>query len=186
MNQATRFFTQKFRLRHSLKYAAFLLLIFTQSSCFQHYYQTNTTTRVDTVMLKQLDTAKKYFIMDTPADAFALTNFSVAGDTVSGNRSEINKKYAKYLNAQAGKSIRFPQRDAEIALSIVHIYTREIREENGGVKIATGQIYRLDINGPDKAADKRSKTISIIGFAAIPVGAAVMAIILAEAFVHSF
>ena len=152
-----------------LNYVVLVLLILSQSSCFQHFYQTNSIEKADTTVLKKLDSENKYFIVHTPTEVFALRNLKVDSEIISGERDSINKTHARYLNPASSTANRIPKKYAEIAFSEVHLYTRDSVEEKGHINLAMNQVYQVDAYGPDKKADKNSKTLSIIGLSLIPV-----------------
>jgi hypothetical protein len=154
--------------RFFLNFIFFSVLVISQSGCFQHFYQTDTTTKVDTVMLNQLSVKKKYFIVHTPAEVFSLKNVIDSNGILSGDKDTLNPKYEKYLNPVVGESKRLKGNETEIVFTIVHIYTKE-NTENEHVGLAIDQIIKLEDYGVDKAADKNSKTLSIVGIVAVPV-----------------
>ena len=156
-------------LKLILNYVVLVLLILSQSSCFQHFYQTNSIEKVDTAALKKLDTGNKYFIVHTPTEVFALRNLKVDSEIISGDRDSLSKTHARYLNPASRTANRFPKKYAEIIFSEVHLYTWDSVEEKGHINLAMHQIYQVDAYGPDKKADKNSKTLSIIGLSLIPV-----------------
>ena len=148
---------------------AFLLL--SLSSCFQHFYKTNTTGSVDGRTLDQLESLKKNFIVHTPAGSFGLKNIVVGEDMISGDKEPLNPKNSKYLNPVAGKANRVPKRQMGIALEEVHLYTNNLFEGNERINLSTNQIFRTDVYGFDRDATRRSRVTSIIG---ITISAAVI------------
>jgi hypothetical protein len=161
-------------IRKSLNFAILLLITISQSSCFQHFYQTNTVNKVDTTSLKNLNAENKYFVVHTPDEVFAIKNIKVDSQTISGDRNALNKESENYLNPEVGKPNRYPKKEKATVLSEVHIYTREGVEKKDQVKLVTSQIFRVDIYGSDKKADKDSKVISIIGLTVVPTAAIIV------------
>lgn len=152
-----------------LNYVVLVLLFLSQSSCFQHFYQTNTIEKTDTTVLNKFDTENKYFIVHTPTEVFALKNIKVDSERISGERDSIDKTHTRYLNPASRTANRIPKKYAEIVFSEVHLYTWDSVEEKGHINLAMNQVYQVDAYGPDKKADKNSKTLSIIGLSLIPV-----------------
>jgi hypothetical protein len=150
-------------------YAVLMMLIITQTSCFQHFYQTNSINKADTSVLKRLNEEKKYFIIHTPTEVFALKNIKVDSERISGERDYFGKKHEPYLEPEASTANQFPKKYAETVFSEVHLYIKDTVEQKENINIAINNVYQVDAYGPDKKADKRSKTVSIIGLAAVPV-----------------
>ncbi len=152
-----------------INYIVLVLLAISQSSCFQHFYQTNSAAKVDSSVLKGFDDEKKYFIVHTPTEVFALNNVKVDSEMISGDRELLNKKYDKYRIPNADEGNQFQKKDAGIVFSQVHLYTQDSVEKNGHIQLAIHHIYQADAYGSDKKADKKSRTTSIIGLSLIPV-----------------
>ena len=169
MKQLRKQIIQPNDLNYLLNYVVLVLLFLSQSSCFQHFYQTNTIEKTDTTVIKKFDTENKYIIVHTPTEVFALKNIKVDGERISGEWEAINKTHARYLNPASRTANRFPKKYAEIIFSEVHLYTWDSVVEKGHINLAMNQVYQVDAYGPDKKADKNSKTLSIIGLSLIPV-----------------
>ena len=95
-----------------LNYVILVLLFLSQSSCFQHFYQTNTIEKTDTTVIKKFDTENKYIIVHTPTEVFSLKNIKVDSERISGERDSINKTHARYLNPASRTANRYPKKYA--------------------------------------------------------------------------
>ena len=138
-------------------------LLFSLSSCFQHFYKTNTAGSVDSRTLEQLVALKKNFIVHTPGGAFGLKNIAIDKDQISGDKEPLNPKNSKYMNPVVGKANRVPKGQMGIALEEVHLYTNNLFEGNERVNLSTNQIFRTDVYGFDRDATRKSRIASIIG-----------------------
>ncbi len=119
-------------------------------------------------MFSQPSNENNYFIVHTPTEVFSLKNVKVSDGILMADKDRLNPEYEKYLNPEEGETKRLKGKEAETIFKIVHIYTKET-VENGHVNLPVNQIIKVEDYRMDKAADKRSKTISIIGIVAVPV-----------------
>jgi hypothetical protein len=172
MKKTYRFFKPAISTRRILNYVLGILLVFTQSSCFKHFYQTNTMHTVDAASLEKLDSAGKSFIVHTPTVAFALKNVKVNSEMISGERDFSIIKHNDLLNPQAEKGNKMSNAEKNTCLSEVHLYTNDSLEGKSQIALPIGQINRMDVYGRDRSADRDSRVVSIIG-----IGVGVMAIV---------
>jgi hypothetical protein len=162
-------FTRSLRI-----YTILALLIFSLSSCFQHFYKTNTAFKTDSVSLEKLQAEKKVFFVHTPEGPFALKNVTVEKEMVSGDKESIDPKKEKYMNPIADASNRVNIRESKIIFNEVHLYTNVQFNDNGKVNLEISKIFRMDVYGPDTQATKSSRVVSIIGISAIPIAVIVV------------
>ena len=160
------FLLQRFQI-----YALLFLLVFTLSSCFQKYYNTNTVGKTDPGTLEKLQAEHKSFIVHTPDTSFALKNVTIDQEIISGNQTTLDPQYEKYLVAKTEGANRLRMKESGIILNEVHLYTNSEFSGKEKVNLAVNQIFRMDVYGFDHAATKKSRAFSIIGIAVVPVTA---------------
>ena len=136
------------------------------SSCFQQFYKTNTTSKIDAVAFEQLLTLNKAFFVHTPEETFLLKDAKLDKNVLAGKQESLNPKYERYMNPVANEANRYPKREKEIALSQVHVYTNNTFHGKPQINLAMSQIFRMDVYNKDMAATKKSKVLSIVGIVA--------------------
>jgi hypothetical protein len=156
------------------------LIAISLSSCFQQFYKTNTTSKIDAVAFEQLLTWNKSFFVHTPDEIFTLENAKLDKGFLTGKKESLNPKYEKYMNPIANEANRYPKREKEIALSQVHVYTNSVFQGESQINLGMNQIFRMDVYNKDMAATKKSKVLSIVGIVApivivVGIGAAAVA-----------
>jgi hypothetical protein len=172
------YFSKKTNRLNRLPHLAFLcILLVSQSSCFKMYYQTNTKQKTNASTLVQLDSARKMFIVHTPAAPFSLKNVSVNSESISGDKSMLTPGYDLYLNPGEETKNSFARKDREMVLNQVHLYVDSSFADNNHIVLPIPQIRRMDVYGLDKAAIKKDRTLSIIG---ISVGGVALVILVAS------
>lgn len=159
------------------------LIAVSLSSCFQQFYKTNTTSKMDAVSFEQLETQNKVFFVHTPEEIFMLKDAKLDKYVLTGKIESMNPKYEKYMNPIANSANRYPKSEKDIALSQVHVYTNNTFPGESNINLTMNQIFRMDVYIRDMAATKRSKVISIVGIVApvaIVVGIGAVAVAEAE------
>lgn len=169
MNQNNEHQKKYLPVRRLVQLTLLAFIIISQSSCFQHYYQTNTRGKPDFQNLEKLDAEKKYFIVHTVHAVFGLNKVRVDNVSISGNREILDINHNNNLNPKGAQSNRFPVMKEASVLSQVHIYTNKSFPGDGRVELTAKDITRLDVYSEDVRADKASKTRSIVGLAVTPV-----------------
>ena len=155
-----------------------VLLTASLSSCFRNFYQTNTTAKIDSVKMLQHIAEKKIFIVHTYSEVFKLSNVNTKSGLITGEKTILDPSFDRYSSPARPQANAFRKKNARFVYAQVHLYTMQKDITNGPVLLNDSLIFRVDTYGPDRAAIKQSKTISIIGFCAIPViviGAAAIA-----------
>lgn len=149
----------------SLRYGSWtimLLLVFSLSSCFKLYYQTNSVPKTDAGSLEQYRLQDKHFIVHSSNSFFELKNPRVTGETLSGERDSLNPKYDNFLNpTEKANPVRRGEKNR--CFSEVHLYTSDAVDGKDSVTLLISQINRVDSYGPDKKAIKDSRVSSIVG-----------------------
>ena len=149
-------------LQYLVNYSILIILLISQSSCFKQYYQTNTSHKVDSARLGQLQDEKKNFIIQTPDTSFALQNVKLAGDSLSGEIAKLNPKHFRLLNPQQENRNEMSRADKILCVSEVHIYTDSSFFKNGQATVAINRITRMDVYGLDKKAIRGSRITGIV------------------------
>jgi hypothetical protein len=180
MKKFTHFLTEFFLLQRFQVYILMFLLVFSLSSCFQKFYNTNTAGKTDSAMLEKFRSENKLFIVHTPEGPFALKNVTVNAEIISGEKAPIDPAYAKYLTPKKEGTNHLQMSKSDVVLNEVHLYTNLQFNSAGKVNLGINEIFRTDAYGFDKEATKNSRVTGIIG---ITVGTA--AIVGAAALVAS-
>jgi hypothetical protein len=149
----------------SLRYGSWtilLLLVFSLSSCFKLYYQTNTVHQTNADSLERFRLQDKHFIVHSSGSFFELKNPRVAGEILSGDRDSVNPKYDNFLNPTGEIAIPLRRKDKNRCFNEVHLYTNDTVHGKDFVTLPISKINRVDAYGPDKKAIKDSRVASII------------------------
>jgi hypothetical protein len=162
------------------RHGSFFLLVFlalSLSSCFRHYYQTNTTLHVDADSLKVLQAENKTFVVHTPAGPFALKDVKVDRLDISGEKDFLRPASDHLLNPRGETKNPVSRTEKKTCFSEVHLYTDSTFEGTSHVSLTYNQIRRMDIYGPDKKATSEStiggvvlitvSTAAVIGIGAV-------------------
>jgi hypothetical protein len=166
------------------RHGSFLLLTFlalSLSSCFRHYYQTNTTHRVDADSLKLLQAENKTFIVHTPAGPFALKDVKVDKLDISGEKGFLGSVSDRLLNPRGETKNRMSRAEKKVCVTEVHLYTDSSFEGTNHVILSYSQIRRMDVYGPDKKSTQESmiggvvlitvSTAAVIGMGVVVINA---------------
>jgi hypothetical protein len=146
-----------------MKQIIMALMVTCLSSCFQQYYKTNTTSKIEAVMFEQFQKQNKVFIVHTPEGPFLLREIKLDKDVLTGEKTPLNSNYERYLNPDTTGANRYPKKEKDIALSEVHIYTNSSFDGKTEVNLAMNQIFRLDVYDKDMKAIRGSRALSIVG-----------------------
>ena len=150
----------------SLRYGSWtimLILMFSLSSCFKLYYQTNSVSKTDAESLEQFRLQDKHFIVHSSGSFFELKNPRLTGETFSGEWDSLNPKYDNFLNPVGEKAIPVRRRDKNRCFNEVHLYTPDSVNGKDPVHLLISQINRVDVYSPDSKATKDSRVSSIVG-----------------------
>ncbi len=150
----------------SLRYGSWnimLLLVFSLSSCFKQYYQTNSVAKTDAESLEQFRLQNKHFIIHSSGGVFALKNIRLTGETLSAQRDSLNPKNEKFLNPVGEYGMPVKQHAKNRCFAEVHLYTSSSLNGKDSVNLLISQIHRVDSYGPDEKAIKDSGVSSIVG-----------------------
>jgi hypothetical protein len=143
-----------------------LLLIFpilAISSCYLHYFKTDTRKTVDQDLLQNLQSMNKYFIIHQKDGAFALTNVTVKDNVISADKSVIPPEHNLFMNPDTAKTNRVQKSDKENVLMEVHLYTDKTKAEENHFSLPLSDINRVDVYTVDKKATTRSAVLSTVG-----------------------
>jgi len=153
--------------------AVLLMLAVLVSSCFLHYYRTNTMKQIDAQEIQELQEAKKSFILHSPSGVFVLDDFKIRNDVMGARLSLLPTIYDIYLNPRTDKPNKFHVADKDEVLAEVHLYTNHQLDSSEPFALNIHEIYRADIYTFDKSATNKSTVGSIfalVGGAALAVG----------------
>jgi hypothetical protein len=168
--------TAVFPFQRLMNYAILILLVTSQSSCFKKYYQTNTTHKVDSAALGQLQLEQKNFVIQTPDTSFALNNVRVSGDSLTGEMALLNPKNHRLLNPQQETQNEMSRADKVLCVSEVHLYTDSSFIRSGQAAIAINRITRMDVYSLDKKAIRASRVTGVVVItASVALGVVVIA-----------
>ena len=145
------------------RHGSFLVLaflMFSLSSCFKQYYQTNTTHMVDSASLAALQAGNKHFIVHTPDGPFRLQEESFDNTTMYGKKSEVIPDNKQLLKPKGATKNPVSREDTSICLREVHLYTSQ---NLGGseIRLTYSQISRMDVYSLDRKAIRASKARGI-------------------------
>ncbi len=157
------FLSTAFFPKRLLIYPVIVMIGISQSSCFRHFYQSNTTHVVNADTLERLQAGKKYFIVHSPGSVFELKDVQVKDGFLTAKRDSLDPRYDQYLNPIEDKPNPFPGREKHTCFSMVHLYTNTSFEGSELISLSTDQISRMDVYGPDNEATAHSRAMSIGG-----------------------
>jgi len=148
-----------------------MLALFNLSSCFLHYYKTNTTHQIDAETIQRLQSEEKVFILHSGKDIYLLTDVKVIDSTIEGNLSTLPAQYAKYVNPSPKKPNLFKGKNVAVVMCEVHLYTDRNDAKEMHVTLHMNDINRMDIYELDKGATNSSTVLSVIGVTIVSVAA---------------
>jgi len=140
-----------------------ILQVIGLSSCFLHYYQPNSTSKIDAATIQDLQSADKYFILHSQHGNYSLTNIKVTNNILEGKTGALPKEHTNYLDPKHGDNNRFRVSRKNIVLYEVHFYSGISVDSNARVSIPLTDITRMDVYGLNKSATNESRVISIVG-----------------------
>jgi hypothetical protein len=152
-----------FRKNKKTGMALLLFITICLSSCFLHFYKTNTDHTVDAATIQKLQAGNKYFILHAGDAVFTIKNLKATNDILEGDLEKLPKEQLKYIHADSEKENRFPIRDRSIVLYAVHLYTQDHADNNSHISLPLKNFNRIDVYELDKGATNTSRIFSIIG-----------------------
>lgn len=152
------------------KFRKYLLLFFgltILAGCFQKFYRTGSTDKIDAARIQQL-AATKYFIIHYADAVMKMEKPVISGESISASLSPLSGSLAKnvYPNPDEPNVLK----GSSSALSEVHLYTKDQKITTGSgtdVLIPLKNIYRLDVYEYDEKATRNSATWSTVGLIAV-------------------
>ncbi len=148
------------------RHGSFLVLaflLFSLSSCFKQYYQTNTVRQTDSAALGNLQAENKHFIVHTPAGPFALKDVKVGSENLSGEKDFLNPNHDRLLNPRGETKNAMSRTERKVCTTEVHLYTDRSFNGSDNVTLSYNQINRMDVYGLDKKAIRASTIRGIVG-----------------------
>jgi len=151
--------------------------LLTLTSCFNHFYKTNNTTGVDSDKLRELMNEKKYFILHTATQYFALSNVHLENDQLNADIGQLAPGHQQFLHPQADEHNRFKKKDKEIVMAEVHLYTHDSISA-AHISMPVKNFYQVSVYNLDKESTNIATGMSIVG---ITVSAAIVAALVVAA-----
>jgi hypothetical protein len=153
-----------------------LMLLMTLSSCFRHFFRTNSQKSVDAVTLQKLQTEQKYFIVHFNNGQMALNKINIADNKMEADLIPVPQNRMYYISPKSNKPNFVKVRDQANALMEVHLYHPETLDSNQRhLSVAVSTFNRIDVYVFDRIATRKSRILSIVeivGFPAAYVGLA--------------
>jgi hypothetical protein len=146
-------------------------LAFSLSSCFRHYYQTNTTHQADSASMERLIAENKHFIIHTPEGPFGLNDVKANSQELSGEKDFLKATSDRLMNPPGETKNPMSKAEKKICITEVHLYTDSSFTGTSHVNLSYNQIRRVDVYSPDKQATRES---TIGGVVLITVGTAAL------------
>src|SRR5271154_1313490 len=100
-----------FLKKRKLAYFVVALLAISISSCYLHYYKTNSSKTVDAATIQKLMYANKYFILHSGNNAYALTHIKTSNDVLEGDADTLADQHGFYLHPKNSDANRFSAED---------------------------------------------------------------------------
>lgn len=154
----------------------FVLAAFSLSSCFSHYYKTNTEQTTDSERLQRLVNEKKYFILHRGNQYFGINNIRIENDQLNGDIEYLPAIHQKHLHPKKETRNRFHAMYSNIVKFEVHLYTNDSLKDVAHISIPVKDFYQMDVYELDKEATEQARVLSIIGIT-VGVAAAVVVIV---------
>lgn len=176
------------KLANTKRNLVHLLLVFLAlglSSCFLHYYKTNSQDHIDEASVQKLVNSDKYFILHLNDKEYSLNNIKVVNESMEADLDSVAPGHSKflYLYPRSAAHNRFPAKDKDYVLNEVHLYAKASETNTLHVIVPMKNINRVDVYELDKGPTNRSKIASIVGITLST--AALATIIVAATSTHS-
>lgn len=144
-------------------YVAIWLFVISLSSCYQHYYRTNTQQSTDADILKRLQTSDKYFIIHFPDRNSALRNITINQNNIEGDEAPLPNWHSGELKPNPSGTNAVPHVKMDSVLTEVHLYTSNNGVPKGRISIPLSEINRMDVYEYDQKATRLNHTLSTVG-----------------------
>jgi hypothetical protein len=147
--------------------ALLLVIAVVLTSCFQHYFRTNTQENVDAAAVQKLLAADKYFIVHFGNTVKKLLNVSVTAEKLEADIDALSPEHAKYLDPNTEQTNRVKFKDKINTLAEVHLYTTQVYNvAQTHISILLSSLNRMDIYTFDAKATTSNHVLSIVGMVA--------------------
>jgi hypothetical protein len=148
-----------------------LLIVPLFSSCFQHYYKTNSRTSADATQVEKLKAENKYFIIHYNDKITGTQNVNLTQGSMEFSAVTLPKEHSYYISASPDKPNVVRIKHKATTLKEVHLYTNTSFPANeNNISLPFASINRMDIYEFDQKATDRNRTWSIIGLGTATVG----------------
>ncbi|MDO9373696.1 MAG: hypothetical protein Q7T76_04745 [Ferruginibacter sp.] len=160
------------------KLTLFLLMIcvISMSSCFLHYYKTNTEQKKDAAKFQELISGRKYFILHSAARPRALKEVSLNNGIIEAEVTALDAEHTKYLRPLNFEKNRFKKAENDVVLREVHMYTHDSIATQGKVRVPFNSFYRMDVYEQNEQATRHSQIASTIGIVLTTAGVVALAV----------
>ena len=145
----------------------FLLITIVLTSCFQHYFRTNTQKSVDAATIQKLLTEGKYFVVHFNNSVMAMQNIIIADDKLNADLIDLPKERLKYTEPNPDKANLVKVKAQSRTLMEVHLYSSSSRDnQQTHLSLPLSALNRIDIYEFDAKATSRNRVLSIVGIVA--------------------
>ncbi|MEJ7766957.1 MAG: hypothetical protein WKF89_04045 [Chitinophagaceae bacterium] len=146
---------------------ALLIVMMALSSCYLNFFRTNTKTSIDRAAIKNIGSARKYFVVHMGNGVQGLENVSFRDDTVRGTLVPLPLEHTKYLSPNIEGKNRIRKPDMIPTLMEVHLYAERASETASKEFISPlTQINRMDVYELDERATRTNHILSTVGIVA--------------------
>ena len=160
--------------------ATILFLSVLLASCFQHYFVTDTRSKVDAATIQDLMSINKVFIIHFKNRLGELQNLTVSNDNLQADVVNVSPEHLKYVNPETHKTNRVRRIDKVNTLMEVHLYyPQEETADQTHISIPLSGFNRMDIYEFDKQTTTLNHVVSWVGvglFTSAAVGLIALAI----------
>lgn len=157
-------------------YVAACLVVISITSCYQHFYRTNTKPSTDADILQRLQSSNKYFIIHFPDRNAGLQNVTINQNNIEGDEVVLPAWHTGQLKPKTNRANMVPKAERDSVLMQVHLYTANTNISKGRVSIPVSDINRIDVYEFDQKATGLNHTLSSVGlvFTSLAVASAVI------------
>jgi hypothetical protein len=160
------FFPLFFFLRKAGKNMVALILFLTVllASCFQHYFVTDTRSKVDAATIQDLMSINKVFIIHFKNSLGELQNLTVSNDNLQADVVNVSPEHLKYVNPETRRTNRVKRMDKANTLIEVHLYYPQAgSSDQTHISIPLSAFNRMDIYEFDKQTTTLNHIVSWVG-----------------------
>lgn len=139
------------------------IVLFTISSCFLTFFNTNTKAAADSDILQKLQLEQKVFIIHFKDSIAELKNIKIKNDTLEANIIPLSKDHRQYLDPEIDRPNRVKKIDKTIVFAEVHLYLLDAKNKRDKLNVPISSINRIDVYELNEKATRNNHTLSIVG-----------------------